>query len=252
MLDAIGVDANAFVGAVLLLIRASAMVVSAPVLGGQAVPGRVRLALAVAFTIVGVSAADFPAAPSLTLSFLVLGAIKEAVIGLSAGFAAKVFIDAAQAAGEIAGLGMGMGMAMVLDPLTGSQASPLGRLWSVMAIAVAVAFGLHREAAAWVAQSAIHVGPGAPGDFTAFLQAVLGHALASVVLAVRVGFPVLAAVTFGHIGLGMIGRVAPQMSLQSLGMSVAILTGGFALWSVTPEVALITARKAAEVFSTLH
>ncbi len=252
MLSAIGVDAEAFTGTVLLLIRASALVVSAPILGGQAVPGRVRLTLAVAFTLVGAHAAAFPPAPSLTLSVLVLAAAKEALIGLSAGFAAKVFIDAAQAAGNIAGLSMGMGMAMVLDPLTGSQASPIGRLGSIAAIGVAVALGLHREAAAWVAQSAMHVAPGVPGDVDAFCQAVLGHAMASIVLTVRIGFPILAAVTFGHIGLGMIGRVAPQMSLQSLGLSVAILTGGFAMWSVTPEVALIAGRKAAEVFATLQ
>ena len=79
--------------------------------------------------------------------------------------------------------------------------------------------------------------PGTLVDVKQVTGAVIHHGLSSIVVTVRLGFPILVAITFGHATLGVIGRFAPQMSMQSMGLSFAILSGGYALFHVVPMAA---------------
>ncbi|AKU93011.1 flagellar biosynthetic protein FliR [Vulgatibacter incomptus] len=234
----------------LVLFRAAGVVAVAPVLSARMIPTRIRIGVAFVAALAAHAGAGFPS-PELPASLFALAgsALSETAIGLAAGLGARIVLDAALAAGQLAGLGMGLGFSAIVDPVGGVQSSTLGQLFSMAALGFAVTLGVHREAIAWLARSVREMPPGLPLDAKALLGSMVAHSLGSFALSVRLAFPILAAVTVGHLALGLVGRIAPQMNLSTLGFSVAILAGGGAVYLVVPTAAEIAARMAVEAFT---
>jgi flagellar biosynthetic protein FliR len=76
----------------------------------------------------------------------------------------------------------------------------------------------------------------------------IGQAVLAMALAVRLAFPVLAAVLLGHAAMGLTSRLAPQLNLSNVGFSVAILAGGLGIYLAAPTIAELAARAAVAAF----
>ncbi|ABC81134.1 flagellar biosynthetic protein FliR [Anaeromyxobacter dehalogenans] len=229
----------------LLLLRTAGLCAVAPVLGARVVPARVRLALALALTWAVHAGAGSPAvAPPAGLAGLAGAALAETATGLLAGLAARWTLDAALAAGHLAGLSAGLGYSALVDPITGAESSAVSQTVFVVAQAVAVALGVHREAVAWLVRSAVAWPPGAAPDPAGLASRAAGQAILSVALAVRLAFPVMAAALLGHLLLAVMGRMAPQLSLSNVGFSASTLAAGLALYLTAPAAAELAARAA--------
>lgn len=209
---------------------------TAPILGSKAVPVIIRIVIAglVAMAIyvgVGSGTQEIPE----KMSVLVGMAFSETVIGALAGLTARFTLDAAMTAGQVAGFPMGLGFSQMADPFNGVPSTALGRLFTIAALGYAVNLGLHREAIIWLFKSQATWPAGSDAQFSTMLPGFLRMIADSISMGIRLSFPVLAAVTFGHITLGIVGKSAPQLNLASVGFSIAILCGGAALFmSVQP------------------
>lgn len=234
----------------LLLFRTTGLFVTAPILSSRSVPMQVRLSLAVGVALIVFTGAGSPQA-ELPDGFLKLGmsVALETTYGLVAGLCSRLILEAAVAAGQTAGLSMGLGFGAFIDPNSGADSNALGQLFSLLAVAFAISMGIHREALAWLAASAKAVPPGAAIDLASLGHQVVRHALMSITVAVRMAYPILVAVTFGHLGLAIAGRTAPNFNLSSVGFSVAILAGGGALFLVTPAAAQFAAQVSVSAFT---
>ena len=178
-------------------------------------PTQVRLALAVALALVAFQAAGTARVSPLEISRrpLLAAVLGESLIGVSAGMAARFAIEAASAAGHAAGLSMGIGFAAVIDPLHGADSTALSELLVFLALAVALAAGMHREAIAWLCRSVIETPPGSAVSIAEVSSAVVAEAARAAALAIRLAFPVMAAVLFGYVGPGPAGPGrAPDLS----------------------------------------
>jgi len=82
----------------------------------------------------------------------------------------------------------------------------VSQLLSLLALGFAVAGGIHREAVAWLCRSVVDMPPGSPISITDLASRVVGQAAGSISLAIHLAFPVLAAVTIGHLSLGLLNR----------------------------------------------
>jgi flagellar biosynthesis protein FliR len=236
-------------GFLLLLFRTAALCSTAPVLGARVVPARVRLGIAVGIALAVFAGAGSPAvSPPAGLAPLVAAAAGETAVGLLAGLGARWLLDAAQAAGHAAGLGAGLGFSAVVDPFTGAESNAVSQALFAVAQGSAVALGVHREAIAWLARAAVAFPPGSPVDVPSLAIHTVGLGAVSIALAVRLAFPVMAAVLLGHAVMGVMGRMAPQLSLNAIGFSVAILAGGWALYLAAPAAAELAARAAVAAF----
>ncbi|GEJ59194.1 flagellar biosynthetic protein FliR [Anaeromyxobacter diazotrophicus] len=234
----------------LLAFRAAGLVVSAPILSARTVPARVRLGLALLVAFAAWSGAGAPsAAPPLELGSLAGAVATESALGLVAGLSARFVLLAALMAGQLAAQAMGFGMGAILDPNSGAESSALPELVYMSAQAGAVALGLHREAIAWLARSAVAFPPGAALSLRARAVEVVWQATGATALGVRLAFPMLAAVLLGHVVMAGLARTAPQLSLGTLGFSVAILAGGGAFYLVAPAAAELAARAAVTAFA---
>jgi flagellar biosynthetic protein FliR len=131
----------------------------------------------------------------------------------------------------------------------GVESTAIGDLLSFLATAVALATGLHREAVVWLCRSIRETPPGSDFSVATIATRVISDGTESFVLAVRLAFPVLAAVTLGHLGLGLINRAAPQFNLSNIGFTVALLAGGAAFYVVAPSAAVLVAQTARTAFA---
>lgn len=225
----------------MVLFRATALCSVAPLFGMKAVPARLRLALSLVLAYAAYAGAGFPLFVGGS-SALVAGAIVETIIGLSAGLAARFALDAATAAGHMIASSIGLSFGASLDPLHGTESTSIAEFLSMISLAAMLMSGVHRELVAWLCRSVISMPPGAAVQVAPLASVVVTQALAAVVLAVRMAFPVMAAVTFGHVALGVIGRSAPQLNISSVGFSVTILAGGGALYMTAPIIAEMASR----------
>jgi flagellar biosynthesis protein FliR len=236
-------------GFALVLLRTAGLFLSAPVLSARVVPPRARLALALVASLAIYTGSGSPrVAPPESLLGLAATAAVETAFGLVAGLAARWVLEAAVAAGHVIGLSMGLGFGSLVDPSSGGESSPVSQFLMISAQAGAVAFGIHREALAWLARSSVVWPPGGRLVLTDLALRAVGQATVCAALAVRVAFPVLAAVLLGHAVVGVIGRTAPQFNLSTVGFSMAVLAGGLALYLVAPGAADLVARQAAAAF----
>jgi flagellar biosynthetic protein FliR len=229
----------------LILLRTAGLLLTAPVLSARVVPARARIALAVLVAWAAWTGAGAPTAPPPEhLGTLAGAAAAETALGMLAGMAARVVLQAALAAGHLAGMSMGLGMASILDPASGDSSNTLGELIYLTAQAGAVALGIHREAIAWLARSAIAFPPGADLSLRELMLKAIWEATGAAALAARLAFPMLSAVLVGHIVMAAVGRTAQQLNLGTVGFSVAIVAGGGAFYLVAPGAAEMAARAA--------
>jgi flagellar biosynthetic protein FliR len=240
--------ASAF-GFALVLLRTAGLLLTAPLLANRQVPARIRMALALAVSFAVFAGAGAPAvAPPPSLLGLAFLSAVETATGALAGLAARFALDAALAAGHLAGNAAGLGFGHMIDPTSGQESNPVSEVLLVLAQAAALALGLHREAIAWLARSVRAFPPGGARDLSQLASQVVGEAVVAIALAVRIAFPILAAVLVGHAALGLMNRMAPQLGLGNVGFSVAILAGGIGLWLVAPSAAELCARAALQAF----
>ena len=233
----------------LVLLRTSALCAAAPILAARVVPARIRIAVALAVSLAVHAGAGAPAVtPPSSLLGLAAAAAGETAVGLLAGLAARWALDAALAAGHLAGLSAGLGFAALVDPITGAESTAVSETLFVVAQGAAVALGVHREAIQWLARSFQTWPPGAPAGLADLATRTIGQATYAIALSVRLAFPVLGAVLLGHLVMGLVTRMAPQLNLSNIGFSIAILAGGLALYLTAPAAAELAARAAVAAF----
>ena len=106
-----------------VLARVSAWSYTAPLISGPSVPPRVRMGVALALAALVATAR--PAVDPDTLWSLIPA---EVVLGLVAGFGARLIILGAEAAGQLIGMSLGIGFASFYDPGLGEDALPTRRI----------------------------------------------------------------------------------------------------------------------------
>ena len=204
--------------------RILALFTAAPLLSLRSVPARARIGLA------AVLAATI--APSVTvpvgidpMSWTGLGFVaQEVAVGLAIGFAARLVFAAFDLAGEVIGLQMGLSFAGFFDP-QGGTGTAVGSFMNATATLMFVALNgpLLLIAATLRSFGTLPVGR-VPFEFASrFDPVALGAEVFALGLLIAV--PFLALILFVNLLLGVMSRVAPQLSLFSIGFPVTIGVG---------------------------
>jgi len=133
--DFLGLTEEQFIAFFLALVRISALVSVVPILGSQTIPTRVKIFVSLFLTILilpMLKAQLEIEAISLTMLFPLT--LREVILGLFLGFNAKFLFESFQFAGRLISTQMGLGMAELVDPASGSQSTPIGTLFSLIAM----------------------------------------------------------------------------------------------------------------------
>jgi len=218
--------------AFLVLMRVGAAMAALPAFGEQAVPQRVRLVLALAFTAVVAPAvspglADLPLGPTPVLV--------EVLAGLAIGIALRLFILALQIAAAI--IAQATSLAQMFGGMGPEPQPAVGHLLTMAGLAIAVAAGLHVRAAELLILSYDVMPAGrlpAAADMSDWGLAQVSRAFA---LGLALAAPFVIASTLYNLAMGVINRAMPMLMVSFLG-APALSLGGLALLAIAAPLAL--------------
>ena len=192
---------------------------SSSILGGTLARNGVAAALSV---IVYPVVSEQLAEAGLTHLAFAAAAVKEFLLGMLIGSVFMVVFWGIQAVGDFIDNQRGATMASSFDPTLGEQASPLALFLVQSLIAVFFCTGLftvflHGIYLSYEVWPATSFWPSLDRQAVDFL--VAQFALISL-LAVVAGGPVVIAMFFSELGLGFVGRFAPQLNVFFLSMPI--------------------------------
>ena len=201
-------------------VRILALFTAAPVLSSRAAPVRVKILLAglIAFLI----APWVPPPPAAADPAALL--VQQILVGTVVGFSMRVVFAAMEYAGDIAGLQIGLGFAMFVDPSNARQTPLVGSLFNLLAILVFLSMGGHLMLITQLVDSFTVFplnGPAVPVDFMAIAR--WGSELFRIGL--TLALPIITAILLINLTLGVMARVAPQLSIFSIGFSLTLMVG---------------------------
>lgn len=222
---------------VLLLGRISAFVGVLPIFGWNALPVRVRAAIAILLTIFFATITPRPGGiESIHWVSAVFLVVREIGYGLALGLAVRLVFTAAQQAGRIAGRQMGFALASIIDPVSGEQGQPIGLLFEVAFTVFFLAAGGHHLLILMIAGS-YEAFPIAAAPSMAFLaEGVLNAGSTMLMFALKTAAPLLAAFLLLSVVLALLARVLPEMNVLLASLPLRVGMGFFMAAAIMPTL----------------
>lgn len=211
-------------GYLLPFVRVLALFTAAPLFSQRSFPVRARVAAAAAIAFVVAPFAQVPPGVAMA-SATGLGLVaQQLAIGLSLGFAARLVFAVFEVAGEVIGLQMGFSFGGFFNP-QGGTVSAVGAWLNTLAMLLFLSINGHLllldALVATFASLPISADP-----FLALGRLRLEQLGGDVFrLALALALPAIALMLFVNLVLGLASRVAPQLSIFSIGFPVTVLAG---------------------------
>lgn len=212
-----------------VFLRVAAITSMLPGFGEQSVPARVKLVLALSFTLIVAPAIPMalPDPDMGTAAFLVLS---EILSGLAIGIGLRLFILALQTAGSIAAQSTSLSQVLggaAVDPLPA-----MGYILIVAGLALAAMTGLHIKAAQLVIISYEFLPVGRFVEGSQLSEWGVDQVAQAFALAFTLAAPFIILSVLYNFALGAINRAMPQLMVAFVGAPVITL-GGLALLFVS-------------------
>ena len=211
-------------GFLLPFIRILALFTAAPLFSQRGFPPRARIAAAGAIAFAVAPFAGVPAGITLASSTGLALVAQQVVIGLALGFAARLVFAVFETAGEVIGLQMGLSFAGFFSPQGGST-SAVGSWLNTLALLLFLSLNGHLLLLDTLVATFRSL-PIAP-DFLGTLSALRLERLGADVfrLGLMLALPATLMMLFINGVLGFASRVAPQLSVFSVGFPITLLAG---------------------------
>ncbi|PSJ22760.1 flagellar biosynthetic protein FliR [Halomonas sp. ND22Bw] len=205
--------------------RISGLMLTSPIWGHSSMPRQAKIALAASLTVV--MAPVLPAMPSVPLfSWAGLGiVIEQLLVGAAMGLVMRVTLVVVQATGEFIGLKMGLAFATFFDPASGTNMMVLSRFLYMITLLMFLAFNGHLMVLELLASSfetlPIGLGRYDPAAFEMLVR-YGGTIFSSGML---LAMPLIASLMIVSLGLGILNRSAPQLTVFSIGFPASLTMG---------------------------
>lgn len=216
-----------------VFLRVSTLVSLLPAFGERSIPVRVKLGLAVAFSLVvapAVPATDTN--PGFGQMVALTGT--EIAVGVALGIGLRLFVLALQTAGSIAA--QATSLSQILGGAAVEPVPAMGYLLTLAGLALAALMGLHIRAAQFMIHSyslfPIGTLPLAP-DLAEWGAGRESHSFG---LAFALAMPFVIASLIYNLALGVINRAMPQLMVAFVGAPAITFAGLFLLFAGTPVI----------------
>jgi len=212
-------------GFMLVIARIAPLFLVAPLFSSKIIPGRVK-----GIAAVGLAVGIAPLATAeerIPLDVMSMGAIaaKELMVGLAFAFSIAVLFAAVSAAGALLDTLVGFSFGALVDPVSGTNSSVLGQLYSLVGVAIFIAI----NGDAWVIQGlyrTYELVPLVDAPSVASMVDGVQEAFSGIfVAALEIAAPVVIAVTLTDAAFGVVSRVVPQLNVFAVGFPAKVTVG---------------------------
>lgn len=222
---------------VVVFFRVGAMMAVMPVFGERLIPGRVRLGLAVAFTVIIAPAVADGMPPALSFLSLVGFLATETIIGLMLGIGLRLFILALQTAGAIAA--QATSLSQILGGASVEPLPAIGHILTTAAFALAALSGLHITLTEFLVRSYSAFPAGSFPDAGNAAEWGVDQVAGAFRLAFSLAAPFVILSALYNLTLGVINRAMPQLMVAFVGAPVITFGGVFMLFLLAPMLLTI-------------
>lgn len=237
--DIVGLGGQSWAIGVIVFLRVSAAMALLPGFGARAVPMRIRLVIAGAFTLVvipGVETGTLPEAIGLPFAFRLLAT--ETLAGLLIGIVLRLMIHVLEIAGTIAAQSTSLAQ---LFPGAVEPQPVISHILVWAGLCLAMMAGLHVRIAEVFLASYFVLPVGVFPDPEMLKPWGIGHIGTAFALAVQIAAPFVAISFLYNVALGVINRAmptlmvafvgAPAIALGSMLLLIVALPTGLVIWS---------------------
>jgi len=232
------------------LLRVLALISTAPILSERSIPKRVKLGLGFVITIVIAPSLPATNVPIFSGDALWL-ALQQILIGIALGFTMQFAFAAVRTAGELIGLQMGLSFATFFDPGSNLNMPVLARFMDLLAMLLFLTFNGHLWLISMLVDT-FHTLPigGDPVNSNAFLA--LARAGGLIFLnGLMLALPIITLLLTLNLSLGLLNRMAPQLSIFSVGFPITLGVGIILMSAMMPLIAPFCEHLFSEIFNLL-
>ena len=224
----------------LIFSRIGSAMMLLPGIGQQFVSPNIRLtfALLVSFVMTPVLMDSLPIIPP-TVAETSLLLIGEILIGIFLGLIPRIAMAALQTAGTILALVSSMANMFILDPISEQQSSLLSTFLGIMGIVLVFVTDTHHLMLAAITESYTIFIPGGPiavGDMADILARKTADSFR---LGIQLSSPLILTGLAYYVGLGLMGRLMPQLPVFFFGLPAQIATQIVVMIIALPGIMLV-------------
>lgn len=225
MADLIGLATGAGEHGFHVFLRIGALAALLPAFGEQSIPARIKLAIAIAFTII-VAPAVLPIAAAPGVGGFAWMVVTESFAGLLLGIGLRLFVLALQTAGAMAA--QSMSLSQLFGQAGGDPMPGMSHILTLAGLTLAVTAGLHIRVAELAIRSYEFLPMGELPLAADVSQWGLARVAEAFSLAFRLAAPFLIASTLYNLAMGVINRAMPQLMVAFVGAPL-ITAGGLGM-----------------------
>ena len=211
---------------IFVFVRVGAILISLPFFGSGNVAARLKTGLAFLVSLIAYPLIKFDGIIFPTGLFpLSIALASEVFIGLIIGYASRLVFAGVQMAGHLVGFQMGFGIVNVIDPSTSSQVSVTSQFENILAMLIFLSINAHHWFLKGIVESFTLV-PLLGFHFTGAVANIMIDIFKNVfIIGIKLGAPVIAALFFTTIALGLVARTVPQINVFIIGFPLQIGIG---------------------------
>lgn len=213
----------------LILVRITGFIYTAPFFSLKNVPVRVKAGLSIFMAVI-----LFYTIPSETIEYDgVIGyamiIVEEAIIGVLMGFFANIAFYILSFAGQIIDMEIGFSMVNELDPITMIQTTITSNLYGYLVLLIMVITNLHHYFLKAIIDSFQVISIGKAVFNPEMYQLMIRFITDYFIIGFRIVLPIFASILVVNTILAILAKVAPQMNMFVIGMQLKIMVGLFVL-----------------------
>ncbi len=209
----------------LILMRMSGFILLNPILGRKNIPALVKAGMIFVLTFAIYSFSEnaaFDVESTVEYGLLLL---KEFVAGYVLGFATELFFLILSFGGHIIDFQMGLSMATVYDPQSNAQIPVTGGMFQAWLMLLFFAVDGHLALMQILIKSAEIVPYGGIIITQNLPQRMLEIFMQCIEMAVKMSMPILAAEFLVEIGVGILNKAVPQISVFVINIQIKLIVG---------------------------
>ena len=210
-----------------IIMRMSGFTLFSPIFGRNGIPGYFRAGLILVLSLSTYSAASELEAvtPPVTLLEFSVRLVSEMGVGFVFSIITRLFFYIPEQAGEILDTQMGMSMARSYDPGSQNNLTVTANLLNMLMLLLFFEANGHLT----LLRLAITSGEIVPFGSAAFGEAAANYIMElfaeCVLLAVKLGLPILGAELLGQVGMGVLMKAIPQINVFAINIELKVIIG---------------------------
>lgn len=211
---------------ILILVRISCFVFTAPFYGMSNVPAKVKIGLSALIAILIFNVVDQTSVTYTGMIGYAVIVLREGITGLLIGLAANICNSIILFAGNIIDMDIGLSMAQEFDPMMKTQVTITGNLYQYFILLMLVVTNMHHYILRALIDS-YEVIPvnGQVFNWGSIANSWIRYMGDMFVIAFRIILPVFACIMILNCILGIMAKVAPQMNMFAVGIQLKVLLG---------------------------